>query len=493
MIAIKKIVFSLLVIALFLPLLNKAFHVFHEKELDGYFVLKKRPDLRSVTWEGWFSGRFQEDFAGRIEDHIGLRNTFFRINCEMDYRLFGLTHAQGFIRGKGGNLFEEDYIREYTGRFFVGRRFIDERVRKLKWIQDTLRKQGVHLMFVLEPGKASIYPEYIPAHYHPENKTLSNYDYLRDAFQNNAVRFIDLNSCFRTMKDTSRYLLFPKYGMHWSLLGLVYAMDTLSKYIANQVSVPMPPVRIDRIRSSDTIRDYSENDIGILLNLIFPLPRTHTAVPDFTVDTSSVKSALDLLVIGDSYFNMVIQKGFAERLFRKTEFWYYYSKVWPGVEDDNSPVYVDKTQLEKKLQDFDVILIMVSEINLHCLTWGFIDEAYAALRHQPYPQITAIENRILVEREWFRAMVSAASDGCMTIDRKISTDADYVLATQYDQLANRTHDDSLHYLIYQIKANPEWIHSLWVRAKQYNIPLDRMIRGEAEAELTPKNKASPKE
>ena len=481
MLIVKRILFCLALLLLFFPLLQLYLHVFRENDLHGYYRLKDKPDFSLITRKGWFSGEFQPDYAGRIEDHIGLRKSLFRVNNELDYRFFGLTHALGFIRGKGGNLFEEDYIQEYTGRFFIGKSTIEEKVRKLQRLQDTLASMGITLRVVLEPGKASIYPEYIPDHYNPERTTLTNYQYFKSCMDRSSVQYLDLNSWFVRIKDTTRYPLFPKYGMHWSMYGLALAMDTLTKYLSAGIKKPLPPFRIKNVEWSDTLRSYSDNDIGDLLNLIFPLPSARNAYPDFSIDTSTIRPSLKALVIADSYYNMTIQNHITDRLFREQEFWYYYSKVWPDIENDQNPVYIDKSKLADRIAKADIILLMVSEINQHCMFWGFIDEAYRAVfPKDPYTHVTDLQNRIRNEREWFRFMVKKADNNFMSLEQVISIDGDYLLANQFSQIESRTHEDSVHYMIWAIRNNPDYLRNLLGKARQYNMPLEKIIRGEAE-------------
>jgi hypothetical protein len=443
--SIKKVLFLLALLLLCLPMLQSAYPVIKEKPLCGYYRLHDAPDLKTFTWRNWFSGRFQEGYAAATEDHISFRNTLFRINNEADYRLFGTIHAEGFIEGKNGYLFEEDYILEYTGKYFIGKQTIDKKLGRLKWLQEQLKKTGTDLVFVLEPGKASFYPEYIPDHYHPGRKTLSNLDYFIQRFGELNVNYIDLNRYFLLMKDTSRYPLFTKYGMHWSIYGACLAADTLARYIEKTQGVRLPEMKVASLTVSDSLR-WTDRDIADMLNLVFPVSKTSAAYPVLSWPPGEAVDSPAVLTVGDSYYINIIN-DYARALGGRNDYWYYNSKLYPHIIDSDNPVYVDKSSLAEKIRSYRVIFITVSEINLHCGGWNFIDECYEALNPGfRDPWVYRYENNIRNGREWFRYMVLKAKSGHLTTEEMIRRDAEYMVSRDFDKLENKTREDSLAFL-----------------------------------------------
>ena len=361
-----------------------------KKKLNGFFILNDKPDLKKFTWHRWFDGSFQDHYSKGTEDYVGFRNSLFRLHNQYDFSLFGISHAQGFIKGKNGYLFEEDYIYEYTGKYFIGKTTIERKFKKLKDIQEQLKALNINLIPVIEPGKASYYPEFIPDHYNPEKKTLTNHDCFLELFQALKIKYLDLNQYFLRLKKSTPYPLFPKYGMHWSIYGVALATDTLIKFIEKDLPGTIPSMKIGEIELSDSLR-YTDNDIGNMLNLILPLPGVQAAYPRIRFENNPEKKKLSVLVIADSYYlNIVNEIG--DKIFRKQEYWYYNSKVYPAIIDNENPVYIDKSDLKKKLSEFDVILLMTSEINMHCGFWNFIEEVYQAL-HPEYMESHVYEKK----------------------------------------------------------------------------------------------------
>jgi len=475
---LKHLIFSFFLVLLLLPLCQSVFHLVNEKKLNGFFLLNPQPDLNRFTWHHWFDGSFQEDYMKRTEDHIGFRNSLFRLHNQYDFSLFGITHAQGFILGKNGFLFEEDYIHEYTGNYFIGKRTLEKKFLKLQKIQEELKAENIDLIPVIEPGKASFYPELIPSHYHPYKKSLSNHDYFLQLFKSLRINYLDLNQYFLNLKDSSRYALFPEYGMHWSIYGVTLAVDTLLRYMGKIHGTVLPSFRIMNIEVSDSLR-YTDNDIGNMLNLIFPLPKIEAAYPDLKFVDRPETRKISVLVIADSYYLNIVN-GFSGKLFGKEEYWYYNSKVYPYIIDNENPVYVDKSDLKNKLREFDVILLMTSEINMHCGYWNFVDEVYQSFHpeHQE-SHVYEIENRIRNQREWFRFIVGKAKHQGVSLERMIRMDAEYSFYNDYNNIEKKNGEDSIAYIAINITKDPGWLQKVTEKARERNIPLEEMIDQDA--------------
>ncbi len=420
----KHLLFFMTLALLVLPFSQRISLFVKEPKLEGFFQLVPPPSLKDFTWERWFSGTFQELMNAGTKDYVGFRNTLFRLHNEYDYRLYGITHAKGFIEGKQSYLFEEDYILEYLGRYFIGPEILENKLQKLEQVSHDLREAGIPFVLVLEPGKASFYPEHIPDHYRPDMKSRSNYDYIIQRSEELQIPTVNLNRYFLAMKDTCPYPLFSKYGMHWSIYGSVLAMDTLFRYIETMTQTDLPGMTIPKLEISDSMR-WTDKDIEELLNLVFPVSGEQLAYPALAFDTATPRR-LSILVIADSYYVNIIHNS-SGQVFETHEYWYYNSKLYPHIIDNQEPVYVNKTNLKEKLLSFDMVLLMVSEINLHCGFWNFADEAYVAF-HPDYqdPPWYPYQNNILNNREWFNFMVKKARTSKIPTGDAIIRDAKYI-------------------------------------------------------------------
>jgi hypothetical protein len=467
------LVLSLLILSL--PLIVRHGAIIAEPPLSGYFQVETIPPADSLTPETFLHGRYQQMLTAGINHQFGLRNSFVRLFNQVDFDLFGLIHAQGFVAGKDGYLYEEDYIHEYTGNYYIGEPALRKKVQRLKNVTDTLATHGIPLILCLEPGKASFYPEYIPARFHPGQRSVSNYDQLVAACREEHMPFTDLNAWFLHMKPSARYPLFPRFGMHWSLYGVPFAVDTLTRILSAATGKPVPQIAA-RGWFETRYPLGTDNDIGDMMNLLFPHRRDDGAVPVCLFDT--VKPVLKALIIADSYYLNIVEE-YGRNIFREQDYWYYNNKRYP-YHNNMPPEYVDKTGLREKLLSYDVILLMTSEINLHCGFWNFADEAYLAFHPgMSDPQVYQVENNIRNEREWFRFLVNRARVQKMPLEKMIRNNAEYTFFTYYGEITDKNRRDSIDYLRMTIERDPAWYAQIEEKARNLNIPVDSMLHRDA--------------
>jgi len=226
--SVQHILFSIIMIMLSAIL---GFSLFKKGEimpLKGHIERVERPVF---NFSDWFSSTYQTKMDKRTQNKFGFRSVFIRLKNQIDYTFFDEIHAREVVEGKQGFLYEEAYIKSYLGNSFIGEETIINKAKKLKFLQDTLTQMDKTLIIILAAGKATIYPDYFPVEYDTLEKTRSNYTAYRKQLSNHQVNFIDFNDWFLQLKDTSRYLLYPKQGTHWSKYGECLVADSLIKYI----------------------------------------------------------------------------------------------------------------------------------------------------------------------------------------------------------------------------------------------------------------------
>ncbi len=472
MLSTKTATFIIILVIMSASVVQFFFPLFSELPLKGYYRQSDPPNLKYFTWSRWFSQDFQQVFTTSLNDNAGLRKTLIGINNQYDYSLFGITHARGFLEGRKRYLFEEDYIHEYTGDYFIGKHTIDQKLSRLKNVMDSLRSYNIPLILVFEPGKASYYPEFIPDRFSPGKRTLSNYEYFIKKSEELGLPYLDLNRYFIRAKDTATYPLFPRYGMHWSMYGAHLAADTLSRYIAAASGKAMPAFKIHHLHHSGQSLG-SDYDIGELLNLIFPLKQTQGVLP--LVDFNAIPNGtMPGLVVADSYYITLVET-YGKKMFGRQDYWYYNSSLYPH-QNEVPAIKADKSGLQEKLKNYNVILLMVSEINLHCAFWNFADETFRAFHPDTdYSHLDSIENSIRNDREWFRFMVKKAREQNRPLEQLIREDAEYTFLANYEKLKGKRRQDTIRYLQFSIRSNPNWLANVTQKAKSWNIPVDSVM------------------
>jgi hypothetical protein len=466
---LKYIAFALMVILLAIPSLEGYFDMVPSRELQGDFTASSRP---SFTLSSWFSMKYQNELEPYIEENIGFHNELIRLNNQLDFSLFGKPNAEGVVLGKEGQLFEADYIRAYLGRDFVGDDIIERKTRRLKFLQEHLKREfNTDLIVIFEPGKASIYPEYIPERFNISEKTISNYEAYVGKFNEYGVKYIDLNKYFKSIKDTLLYPAFTKNGIHWSIYSMTFAADSIIQYIENARDIKMPEARIIKWELSDTPQ-RTDNDVSKTLNLICEPGMETLAYPvyQFSQVPGHVKPMV--LVIGDSFYWNIFNTRIPQNLFQNEAFWYFFNKVYPDYY--LSPKYVKDLDLGSEVEKQDVVLLTVTERFQYKFDWGFIDELYQLYApSSPLEPLYQYQNEVCGFDEWFNSTLRKARQNGQSPGMALYLEALY----QFEK-----NDPFEYYVLFgidhisrTIKESPDWLTFVDKQAKEQGITLEEGI------------------
>lgn len=471
---LKHILFVVTIAALLLPGLQKAFHLISENSLSGDFILAEEPVFSVFSW---LDGSFQPQFNNYLEQHIGFRSSLVRLDNQIDFSLYRKANAEGVVIGKEDFLFEYDYIRAFTGNDFVGEQYISEKMNRLKFLQKYLKNSlDIDLILVFEPGKASFYPEYIPDRYLSKEDPKTNYTAYLQTAQNLSLDYIDLNSYFQKLKDTSLYPLFPKYGTHWSIYGMSFAADTLLKAIEKIRNVDLRKVTFDSVFVSQQPLK-TDDDVEKPMNLLFSLPPVEMAYPVFEFEMDSVANKPMVLAVADSYYWNIFNTRIPENVFANEAFWYFNAKVYP--EFYAQALYVRDLNLQQEIEKQDIIFLMVTERFLYKIDWGFVDDVYK-LYTPPELQLPVYDEltRILKDEVWFAGMIQTAKERKQDLDSTLWTEARYQFKKK-NKLAYLSQFGSKYYeeVIHQ---DSTWSAGVEAKAKRKNLSYEQMLRIDAD-------------
>jgi hypothetical protein len=417
---VKNILFALIMGLLFIPLVQKSSDIIRSKDLYGYFVPKKKPDL---TLKSWFSGKYQDSATAYYNENPPLRSDLVRLYNQVDYSLFSIPHAEKIVRGKKGYLFSEEYIHAWLGEKFAGRTNCNYKVYQLQNLQEFLWKEkGILLLVVFTPDKATFFPEYIPDRFLKKEKDTSNYSYYSERCAEKNINTIDFNRMFLKAKDTSRYPLYPKTGIHWSTYGAVLAGDSLAKYIKSKLNRPVPQMKIDRLEISKEARDL-DADIEETMNLIFPIPHPDYAYPQFHFTETGTQKPMALFV-GDSFYWEWYNLGIIRNLFGNEDFWFYNSDVFPRTA--LQPLTVSGIDVKRAIERQNVIVLMQVNGAYGNPGYGFIDKAAEVLDLKGY-MLNKAKDMIRTNPEWMNSEIKKASDAHVSLEKQIEWDAHWLL------------------------------------------------------------------
>ncbi|MEJ7659809.1 MAG: hypothetical protein WKG07_09360 [Hymenobacter sp.] len=369
----KRVLLSLLVLGLLLLALAGRLQLATGAALGGYDKSQPapRPDF---NLDSLYNNRYQPALEHYVDTRIGFRSWLVRLRNQFSYSVLGVARAKGVVVGQDRVLFENHGIEAYLGEDFMGEAQVRHHVRRFKAVQDTLAKRGKLLVFVTTPSKASFMPEYLPAYYQQPHR-LANYTALTAAMRKSGANLLDTSALFRQWKDSSRYRLFARGGIHWSVYGAALASDTLMGYLRQHYPYPLQRFRISRVETSNEAQ-ANDDDIVQAMNLLWRPRAWRMAYPTVeALPPLPQQRCPNLLLIGDSFCWMLMYPYVNESFSGNWRFWYYNSEVsWPENRPEGTELW--KPDHKQQYLARDIIVVMFTEYNLSDLDSNFSDEAY---------------------------------------------------------------------------------------------------------------------
>ena len=423
----KIIKYSLLIIIILLFCLQavqQSLHVFPGLPLQGVANSSKAP---LFTQSAYQNNDYQLQFEKFIEENMGFRSLFIRLKNQCDYSLFNYTGTPQVVIGKKGMLFMEPYILNYKGSVFKGADKISNNVRRLKMIQDELRKHNVGFLLIFAPGKASFYPEFIPDNY--QQRSATNYGYYTKAITGSGINFIDMNSWFLKMKGKTKYPLYPLNGSHWNSYGICLAADSILHYIPGIKNIDPPSLRWDLLTISDSMR-LKDNDIGELLNLWKPVKSF--PMPYFRLSYNSEgKIKPKVITIGDSYWLGFTETGIIKNVFANDRFWYYFKKDVINGDDAGIIKYTD---IKSELYSQDLVILISTESNFQEFPFGFIESFFEqCMPSSQEASMVKLEQYIELIKstpKWYQYIIKKAKMSGISIEEQLKRDAQFSIGQE---------------------------------------------------------------
>ncbi len=424
---IIRYLFAVIFILLFIPILQMQFSVVNVKPLNGAIKSVEKPNLNLSSW-------FSEDFQSQTEKYLnqifGFRNLFVRLNNQVNYSLFNIAQAKGVIVGKENYLYEESYINAYYGNDFIGEDDIIDQMIKLRSIQDSLKLKHIDIILVFAPGKGSFYNEYIPDRYHTLKGITNHQLYVKEA-KSLGINHIDFSTWFINKKDSSKYHLYPKTGIHWSYYGANIAADSLVSYIEELRNIDMPDMVWDSIETKNELFGV-DNDIEQGMNLLASISNFDMPYPKIRIDQEN-KTKPKAIIIADSYYWQLHNAGYSKSLFDQGEFWFYNNQVYPPRNKDGTKV--KDLNLLDEIYQRDVVILMCTEPFLKRQFWGFIDNCYDAIQADKSRNRTIQEiiSKIRSNKEWSDEVRKKANEKNIDFEEMLRSDAEYIYSKSQSQ------------------------------------------------------------
>lgn len=376
-----------------LPFLQKTTHVFPRVVLTGSETAVAKPNwsLRS-----WFSGEATRQFEAYFAKKIGFRGLFVKALNQFNFSVFGeITGNKGtaVLQGKDHWLYEKEYVRHYTERVGMDPLAMIEFVDALKKLQDGLAKHGIAFLLVISPSKAEVYPEFLPEGISapsPSTAGKNAYEITAPQLSRRGVHHVDAFDLFRQWKPHSEPL-YARTGTHWNYYGAaLVAREALRRItLTSGPSIPLP--EIASVNYAQPIG--TDEDLELLLNLLWIVPRGKRLTPYPVVETDAVpmNERRNVLLVGDSFSFTLIDALNISRVARTMDLFYYFKRTYSyagqdepelprsHVEADVGPIDYASIDWQRFLFSKDIVILEMNQILIPERGWGFIDAALQAL------------------------------------------------------------------------------------------------------------------
>lgn len=463
----KKLLLVLILFPFVLLYIQQLKPIVSLKPLKGYFIAKVYIPFEI---KNWFNSEFQQTTESYVNEEFGFRSVFLRTNNQIKFWLFNKTTTEGVIIGKDNYLYEKAYIDAYNGVLFMGDKALNDTISKLKTLQDTLKSLGKELLIVMAPSKARVYPEFIPEEMIKEKSKYNNYDYLSEHLKKAGIQHIDFNAIFQQKKKSSKELLFPQLGVHWSRMEAVYAADSIVNYLAWVSKTNLPRIVITKTYSCDTLQSPDNDIIDGMNTLVYPTFKK-MKYPEIDIDIVD-RMKKNAIVVADSYWWDIYSRDIPKRVFQNNEFWYYNRELFgSSYLGKTDPTSVD---IKRHLLFSDYIIILCTETNLSRLGFGFIGNAITALRKPITPtesELNLIIEFIKTTPAWYKDVETKAQKEKRTLENQLQLDAVWY----FQKRGPIKLEIPLEEIKASIKLDEKWYNEVVLKASERKISVDSMM------------------
>jgi alginate O-acetyltransferase complex protein AlgJ len=364
--------------ALAFPLADAALHIVPQVKLKGAVRETARAKL---TLASYLSGDYQQAFEGWFTAQLAVRGHLVRTDNELNlraFRQFNPSTNTALILGEHGFIYERDYVDAFNRRDLVPASELEQKVTRLKLLQDYLEQRGSTLLVVISPSKALTYPEYLPPRYvdtrWPDLPT--NYARFRPLLQNSGVHFIDAQEQFSSGKAASPFPFFANSGAHWNDPAACDITSQIAAFVKQQSKTAMLDLRCTPVtmRSAPVGKDRDLSDLANLMfeeRLFRPTPYSASHV----VPTGHPIARPSVLLVGSSFVWAILGFLGEHRIVSpRTSFFYYYSSRVPLVGAGKP---LDRAKLDWNADVFSrsAVVIEVNAAVVQHVGWGFLEDA----------------------------------------------------------------------------------------------------------------------
>lgn len=373
------LLFALLMVFLFVPIIQEWTGIFPVKPLKGAIEPTPKPEL---TFDNYCANTYQTQMEKYAGENFGLREPVIRLYNQYVWSAYNKTYCHFIVPGKDGYLFYALAVNEHYGTELLhhyksneeAMKDADAELRQMNKLRHVLKDYGIEFLAFIAPDKPEIYPEYLPRR-DADTTTIHLADYFSQRMEEIGFPFVNMTDWFVSMKDTVGFPLFPKTDSHWRY-SAIYGFDSLFRFINTldgEAKFPAlhigPPVAYE----SDKLEGDEET-----LNLLFRIRGDRTKYKsDITVEPDSTHRRPKVLFVGDSFIWSMADFMPAPEILADREVWFYNNSAFIGF--DNKKENVKDIDRLSHILNADYVVFYSAGHQWWEATYGFAKDALLQL------------------------------------------------------------------------------------------------------------------
>ena len=473
-----------------------------DNTLNGVYNPAPEPVL---TWNSYRTTDFQTQTERYLSEHYGFRKSLIRLYNQFLYDFFRKTYSEEVVIGKDYWCYYKQHVNEYYGTEMY--RWYDskeeacadfDREARLMWkLRGVLKDYGIEFLMFMAPDKGFLYPEHLPDREF-DTTTVNAREYYSTKFDEYNFPYIEMTKWFLELKetDTLPYSLMPQAGAHWGF-SAVLAADSLFRFMGNLNGQRFPEMKIGPLHESSRQIKTGDRDLENILNLMRVLPHRYDKLLDaeVTIVKDSATIWPSVLFVGNSFLWRMHDFIPFDDMFSHSEYWFYNSTANFG-KNYLQTASVGDLDILQKLLDFDYVVWFTEGNQMYKTSYMFVESALLSL--------CIDEDRIkntqyyLIDSLFHDSLTSIKTKQMDDVQRNnyIWTNANQILRKNLEQYFPELAGDSIPstrnpricevLTIKKIKNDPQWIRSLQYQSYLQNLPLNDLLKVEAQNVLNDK-------
>ena len=476
------ILFALLMVFLFVPVVQEWTDIFPVKPLKGVFEPTPKPVL---SFENYRDNTYQTQIEKYTSENFGLREPVIRLYNQYVWSAYNKTYCHFIVPGKEGYLYYALAVNEHYGTELPkhyktnedAMKDADKELRMMNKLRYVLKDYGIEFLAFIAPDKPEVYPEYLPRR-DADTTTIHLADYFSRRMEETGFPYINMTDWFVSMRDTISVPLFPKTDSHWRY-SAVYGYDSLFRFMNSldgEAKFPSlhigPPIAYE----SEELEGDEET-----LNLLFRIHRDKTKYKsDITVVDDTTHRKPRVLFVGDSFIWSM--EGFltARQIMTDWEVWFYNNTaVTASTKRSESVKDIDRLS---RILNADYVVFYSAGHQWWEATYGFTKDALlqlcvndslfeASVEYYSHHMRNYGDYANMTEEEVRKSMIWTLKNDPELIPGLDGEDMPTIRNTERIKQAmtvNRIRDDK------------DWVKSLLLYATQLSISLDDALKEEAD-------------